>query len=122
MVSRNSEVLGFCMVADFGVLLGTGGGNFAPEELISAGGSQTALVLGDLNLDGALDIVILDSINSVLRVLFGQGDGQFVLAQELAVGNRPAALVLADINADGLLDVVLTDELADAVLILLQAP
>lgn len=118
----NDLVISHTGLNDFGVLLGTGGGNFAPEELISAGGSQTALVLGDLNLDGALDIVILDSINSVLRVLFGQGDGQFVLAQELAVGNRPAALVLADINADGLLDVVLTDELADAVLILLQAP
>lgn len=73
-------------------------------------------------MDGALDVVVLDNINSAGRVFFGQGNGQFVFAQELVVGNRLSALVLADLNQDGLLDVALADELADSVRILLQAP
>lgn len=121
---RNDLVINHTGLDDIGVLFGTGFGNFAPEVRVPAGGDQRALVLEDLNLDGLLDVILIDSTNPnpSVRVLFGHGGDQFVLAPEVPTGGSPSSLALADLNGDGLLDIALTDESSASVLVLLQEP
>jgi len=53
------------------VLLGRGDGTFADSVDYPVGGFPNAVVVGDLNADGKLDVIIADSGKSVL---LGKGD------------------------------------------------
>ena len=64
-------------------------------------------VLGDVNEDGHLDLVIDDPAVPGVDVLLGQGDGTFVAApQAFTLPETPADIALADVDGDGHLDLV----------------
>jgi hypothetical protein len=97
-----------------GVLLGNGDGTFQAAVSYSSGGLYTdAVVLGDLNRDGKLDLVVASeyATSSVttgsVGVLLGNGDGTFQAAVSTSTptplgGIR--SLALADFDGDGKLD------------------
>lgn len=104
------------------VLLGNGDGSFQEPAVHSGyaaspfGGLTAALVAGDFNGDGKLDLA--ESIGSPYRgfpdllVFIGPGDGTFQLPVELSVGtidqySSATAIVSADLNGDKFLDLVL---------------
>jgi hypothetical protein len=89
------------------VLLGLGGGKFAPPTNYLASGGW-AVVLGDFNRDGHLDVATANGLNGStagVEILLGDGHGglsapstvSFATAYSLAVG---------DFNGDGKLDIV----------------
>ncbi|OJH41451.1 FG-GAP-like repeat-containing protein [Cystobacter ferrugineus] len=91
------------------LLLGRGDGTFAPPVVLSAGDSPTRALLGDLDHNGTLDLVVpQDSYGQVTKVLMGRGDGTFTDGPSLMLGYDVYLdeLRLADLDHDGFLDAV----------------
>lgn len=84
-----------------------------------AGGSLQSLAAGDVNRDGAMDVVV-SSIGRA-AVLLGDGTGSFSIAQRLAAGlyegDSPAWIEIADINNDTFFDLVTVNPESDRLLV-----
>jgi hypothetical protein len=94
--------------------------SFGPVSTFSAGADSQpiALVLGDLNGDGRLDVVTANSYTSAVGVLLGQAGGTFAAPSSYAT-NRPYSgpngVALGDVNGDGRLDIASANFLGNAV-------
>lgn len=93
------------------VSLGNGDGTFtlATGSPISLGKNLSAIVTGDFNSDGKLDLVVTDSGGNAVMILLGNGDGTFGTATTISVGNQPGAIVAGDFNDDGNLDLAIAN-------------
>jgi hypothetical protein len=100
------------------VLLGKGDGTFQSPVGYSSGGYRAySVVLGDVNQDGKLDVVVANScvsgsncVNGSASVLLGNGDGAFQPAVSYSSGGSSAqSVVLEDLNQDGKLDLVVAN-------------
>ena len=93
------------------VLLGQGGGTFATavQYATGANGMSDGIVLGDVNNDGRLDLVVTNYNTGTVGVLLGQGGGTFAAVAQYATGaaaSQPIGVALGDLNGDGWLDIV----------------
>jgi hypothetical protein len=98
------------------VLLGVGGGAFAPPVNYTTGLQPTSVAVGDVNGDGFPDIVVSSGGNpyggvgdNTVTVLLGNGSGGFTPASPITIGTgvvRPYGVAVADINGDGFADIV----------------
>ena len=88
--------------------LGQPGGQFAVQSDLALGFVPGAIALRDLNADGRLDLVALNSDPELGRaaVLLGQGGGSFGAATLLTTGLGPRSLALEDVDADGDIDLL----------------
>jgi cysteine-rich repeat protein len=78
-----------------------------------------SLALGDLNADGALDIVTADAGFNGVSIFLGNGDGTLQAQRFEIVGQRPVAVALADLDRDGTLDIVTANAGENRVAVLL---
>jgi hypothetical protein len=62
------------------------------------GGQTERQAVADLNGDGILDIVSLDTQNNAIRVLMGGARGTFQNPVSYATGNGPSGLVVKDLQ------------------------
>ncbi|MFN2530683.1 MAG: FG-GAP repeat domain-containing protein [Pyrinomonadaceae bacterium] len=95
------------------VLPGKGNGQFAaPLSTTTVPDSPGEMALGDLNLDGNLDLAIVTHNSYNVLLLLGDGKGKLIIASSspivMKVGQRPHThgLALADLNRDNKLDLV----------------
>ncbi len=95
-----------------GVLLGNGDGTFRPGGNFDSLGAPVEPVLGDLNRDGALDVVAVNVSRDTVIVMLGNGDGTLQAARHYAAGRFPNSVALADFNRDGVLDLAATNEVS----------
>ncbi|RTQ45109.1 T9SS type A sorting domain-containing protein [Hymenobacter gummosus] len=88
------------------VLLGTGGGAFAPATSYAAGTGAQAVAAGDVDNDGDLDVLTANATAGTVSLLRGDNSGTLAAATTLAAGSGPQHLTLTDVNGDQYLDVV----------------
>ena len=81
------------------VLLGDGKGGFSAAGDVTVGPTPSALALGYVNSDDALDLVVANADASTVWVLLGDGQGNFrrrAEVPEVPVGFAPNALALGE--------------------------
>ena len=91
------------------LLKNQGDGNFQAWQEISVGAGAYALVAGDFNRDGILDLAVANYYASTLSVLLNQENpsAPFALAISTPVGSLPRSITAGqfnDDNHDGLID------------------
>jgi phospholipase C len=110
------------------VFLGKGDGTFIPANtsdcsLISMCTNTVdpvAMVVGDFNGDGNLDLAVVNQSISTLSILFGVGDGTFRLQSLTPVAlSGPTAIAAGDFNGDGITDLAINSPASNTVAILL---
>jgi hypothetical protein len=102
-----------------GFYRGRGDGTFEAPTRSPAGYGPGGLATGDLDGNGATDVVVAGTSANYVSVLLGTGDGRFApRAQDpprWAVGDAPAAVVTADFDGDGRPDLATADDWSDDV-------
>jgi hypothetical protein len=89
------------------VLWNLGGGRFVPAVEYTLERSPYAIVHGDLNRDGRMDIVVgHDTTSGTYEVGLGTGTGTFEFQSKGGLGVRVCGLTLADLDGDEILDLV----------------
>ncbi|HEV2425510.1 MAG TPA: choice-of-anchor D domain-containing protein [Terriglobia bacterium] len=88
---------------DVSSLLGNGAGVFGSPVTSSAGNEADSVVLGDLNGDSKLDLVVGQGTDATVAVLLGNGDGTFMAPVQYGGGGY--SLAIGDFNGDGKLDI-----------------
>ena len=78
--------------------------SFSPAVSYPVGASPQAVVTGDFNGDGRLDLAVANSASNTVSILRGNANGTFQAAQNFATGAVPRSLAVGDFNKDGKLD------------------
>ena len=108
------------------VALGNGDGTFQPSTLYPVTANISDLPYpaevraADVNQDGNLDLVYVNSEYGTVGVLYGDGTGGFSAPTEFAAGGYPYGLVMADVNGDGGVDAVLAGDSFSGLTVLLN--
>jgi hypothetical protein len=92
------------VVYDGGILLGTGAGSFSLSPFTF---SLYLAGLEDLDVDGHMDLMVLDFYSNAMRIARGSGNGVFATPPfDFGLGSSIGYPAFDDFNGDGLLDVV----------------
>jgi len=75
----------------------------------STGTNPQALVRGDFNSDGKMDLAVTNYGDNTVSVFLGNGKGGFGAAIPTATGPGPDALTAGDFNGDGKLDLAVAN-------------
>jgi hypothetical protein len=95
--------------ASVSVFLTNGDGTFEPGITFGVEVQPRAVVAGDVNRDGKLDLIVANGAESSISVFLGNGDGTFQPGVDYNAAGEPLSLVVADFNEDGKLDVAIKD-------------
>lgn len=100
----------FIILAFLTLALPALGRDFRAAGNYKVGSHPVALVTGDFNADGRLDLAVANSGSRTITVLLGAGDGTFQGRVDFAVGLEPRSLAVTDIDGDGRADLAVADE------------
>lgn len=106
------------------ILLGNGDGTFTPAtgSPVPSGAGPFAIVAGDFNNDGNLDLATADYYADTITVLLGNGDGTFTASSAApTAGGAPDGIAAGDFNGDGLLDIITANYAMTTESVLLQS-
>ena len=101
-------------------LLGDGTGGFGTASEVNLSSTQTvvrdphAIVAGDFNKDGNLDLATANYASKNISVLLGDGTGRFSTERinVIPIRGYPTSIAASDFNNDGNLDLVTTNPLS----------
>src|SRR2546428_13621074 len=75
--------------------------SFSPAVSYPVGVNPQAVVTGDFNGDGRLDLAVANQSSNTVSILLGNADGTFQPAQNFATGTGPQSPAVGDFNGDG---------------------
>lgn len=101
----------------FEILLGNGDGTFAPAVTYPVGTNPVFVLKRDLNGDGKIDVVVVNSGSNDVSILLGKGDGTFLPQKAFAAGKAPVAAITGDFNRDGKIDIAVASSAGISVLL-----
>ena len=78
---------------------------FRISTVLDTGKEPSFLVTADFDIDGNLDLVVLNSGEHTMSVYKGKGDGSFKDQVQYKTGADPICLTVADFNSDGFKDI-----------------
>ncbi|HET6178662.1 MAG TPA: VCBS repeat-containing protein, partial [Candidatus Sulfotelmatobacter sp.] len=81
--------------------------DFTSPKGYPVGTNPAAVVVGDFNGDGKLDLAVVNQGSGNVSILLGNGDGTFQAAKNVSVGGTPISIVVGDFNGDHKLDLVI---------------
>jgi hypothetical protein len=84
------------------------------------GETPIAVVAGDFNADGKLDLATANQDGNSVSVLFGRGNGTFLAKVDYQAGTGPSAIVAGDWNGDGKLDLAATNQASASIAVFLN--
>ncbi|HXJ94619.1 MAG TPA: choice-of-anchor D domain-containing protein [Terriglobia bacterium] len=90
------------------IIQSVGSVGFSSSSL-ATGSTPQAVVTGDFNGDGRLDLAVANYGDNTVSVFLSNGDGSFRAAQTTATGPGPVGLAAGDFNADGKLDLAVAN-------------
>jgi len=90
-----------------------------PGETFQVGNNPYSVSIGDLNGDGAADIVTANADSDNVSVLLGNGDGTFATQITYTVAANPISVSIGDLDGDGAEDIVTANSDSDSVSVLL---
>lgn len=103
------------------ILHGGGDGTFPERVEHGLAGDPWWVTVGDLNMDGDLDLVVADYSVAQVSILLGNALGGFSPRTELSVCFGPQSVAIGDMNLDGANDLVVGCMDSDTVALYLQA-
>lgn len=93
--------------------------NVLSNSSFSFGGIPTAVVAGDFNGDGILDLAIANQSTGSVSILLGNTNGTLYTGNTYPVGRGPAGIASGDFNGDGKVDLVVANAQDETLTILL---
>jgi hypothetical protein len=102
------------LTASVRTLLGNGDGTFRAGGRFATGGRPSAVVVGDFNSDGKLDVAVANQtflVNELgtAAILLGDGNGRLQPPISYEVGAEPNALMAIDVDGDGKVDLAVVN-------------
>lgn len=98
------------------IAFGSLGERFEAPVLLPTVVSPIEIAQGDVDGDGALDLVVVNDLGE-LQVFLGNGVGDFTPLPIATIDPGATELACADINEDGLLDLVSTHGMSDSLVV-----
>ncbi len=86
---------------------------------VTPGLNPEALVVGDFNGDGRLDLAVVNEGDNTISVFLAKADGSFAAKVDYAVGHEPVQMVTGDFNGDAKPDLAVVNQ-ADGTLSILM--
>ncbi|MGA3127889.1 MAG: VCBS repeat-containing protein [Candidatus Korobacteraceae bacterium] len=102
------------------ILLGNGDGTFKAGPTLHASSSccvTIAIVAGDFNNDGKVDLAVADPSTGTTSIWLGNGDGTFTATTATLATGEPDNLAVGDFNGDGNLDLAVSNKSLNSVTI-----
>ena len=91
----------------------------APGSPVSVKGGPSNVLIGDMNSDRKLDLIVAAGRARAITVLEGKGNGQFGAAlSTTTLAEAPSEIALGDLNGDGKLDVAVSSHDSYGVMLL----
>jgi hypothetical protein len=92
---------------------------FGPAITYPVGFEPADVAIGDLNLDGAIDLVVANRGSGTVSILLNDGSGSFEPSTAVQVGSQPVAVAVAAIDNDGLPDIITSNSGSNNVSVLI---
>jgi len=120
VVNQNCPTLPCAAVGNISLLFGNGNGTFQKAvTAASVANAPNAIVAGDFNKDGILDMAVANTQSDNITVLLGTGKGAFSAGTNYATGTAAASLAVSDFNGDGVPDLAVVNKNSSDVSVLL---